>query len=157
DEQVPSYVSRSYSHTARGLRGGGAPDHPPPNTRVRRGVHPRKREPEAGLPDGERHLHLRGERDRGVRGCDPEPLLTRRQSPGRKQRQLRGPVGQDGPGLRPRGHGTEVRVGREGRKRRGCRSAGGRPGDQGRRLRPLGDLDGYRERHRGLRQGRGER
>ena len=52
---------------------------------------------------------------------------------------------------------AEVRVGREGGQRGGRRSAGGRPRDQGRHLRALGDLDWHRQRHRGIRQGRRER
>src|SRR3712207_7646096 len=49
---------------------------------------------EEGLSDGERRLHLRGERDGGLRGGDPEPLLVRRQGARREQRQLRQPLGQ---------------------------------------------------------------
>src|SRR5918995_5592355 len=82
DAQVPSYVAWSYSHTTRGLGGRRATHNPPPDAGVRRGLHAGEREPEEGLPDGERRLHVCGERDGGLRGDDPEHLLALRSRAG---------------------------------------------------------------------------
>ncbi|CAA9441359.1 MAG: Serine--glyoxylate aminotransferase, partial [uncultured Rubrobacteraceae bacterium] len=156
-EQVSLDVAWTHSHTAGGLGCGGSAYNPPSHAGVWRGLYPREREPEAGLSDRERYLHLRRERDGGFRGRGPEPLLAGRQGAGGEQRQLREPLGEDEPGVRPGGHRAEVRLGREGGQRRGRRGPGGRPQHQGCHVRPLGDLHRYGERHRGLRPGDGER
>ena len=111
-----------------------------------------ERELEAGLPDGERHLHLRGERDRGFRGCDPEPvfagdkvLVVNNGNFGGRWVKMSRAFGLEV---------TELEYG-WGEKADNDEIAEALANDPGIKaaICVLGDLDGHRQRHRRLRQG----
>ena len=102
-----------------------------------------------GSPDerGRPSLHLLGHRR--LRVGDRQPLLARRPRARRLGRPVRRALGGDGPGLRLRGRGAALRVGRDADRRRAHAQARRARAGLARLPRPFGDLDGRRLRPAG--------